>query len=83
MPADKDNTLEGRLDELAGKAKKIAEEASAQLGSLKDSEEFESMKKMASDLGEEAAAVVRRYPLQSVLGAAVAGFLLGSLRRGK
>ena len=65
--------MTSKLDELAEKAKKLAE----------GSEELAQMKKMASDMGEEAAAFVRKYPLQSVLGAAVAGFLLGSLGRRK
>lgn len=66
--------MTSKLEDLAEKAKQIAEDAG-------DSEELARMKQVAAQLGEEAAAVVRKYPLQSVLGAAVAGFLLGSLRR--
>lgn len=57
-----------KLDDLAEQAKKLAE----------DSIDVEEAKKLAAQLGEEAAVFVRKYPLQSVLGAAVAGFLLGS-----
>jgi len=66
--------MTSKLEELAETAKRIAEEAG-------DSEELARLKKVAADLGEEAATIVRKYPLQSVLGAAVAGFLLGSMRR--
>lgn len=73
-----------KLDDLAEKAKKIAEESGVKLEALKDSEEFAQMKKVAADLGEEAAVFVRKYPLQSVLGAAVAGLVVGlSLGRKK
>lgn len=66
-----------KLDELAEKAKKIAEESGERFEALKDSEELAQMKKAAADLGEEAAVFVRKYPLQSVFGAALAGLVLG------
>ncbi len=72
-----------KLDELAEKAKKIAQDAGERIDELKDSEEVDRLKETASELGEEAAAIVRKYPLQAVLGAAVAGFILGSLGRRK
>ena len=72
-----------KIEDLAEEAKKIAEDAGARLEALKDSEEVEKLKAVAKELGSEAAAVVRKYPLQSVLGAAVAGFLLGTMGRRK
>jgi len=76
--------MTSKFDDLAERAKKLAEESGEQLSSLKDSEEFEQVKKLAGELGEEAASFVRKYPLPSVLGAAVTGFLLGiSLGRKK
>jgi len=64
-----------KIEELAERAKKIAAES----GVLKDSEEWEQLKKMAGDLGEDAAVFVRKYPIQSVLGGAAVGFLLGTI----
>lgn len=70
------------LDEFAERAKKIAAESGEavkeKLGALGSVEDWEQLKQVAGDLGEDAAAFVRKYPLQSVLGAAVVGFLLGS-----
>jgi ElaB/YqjD/DUF883 family membrane-anchored ribosome-binding protein len=73
--------MPSKLEELAARARKIAEESGEnvreQLGSLKDGEGREELLKAASALGEDAAVFVRKYPLQSVLGAAAVGFLLG------
>jgi len=66
------------LDELAEKAKKVAAEGGERLKDFKDSEDWEQIREVAGSLGEEAAIFVRKYPLQSVLGAAAVGFLLGA-----
>ena len=72
--------MQTKLDELAEKAKKLAAESGVQdaLSSLPNEEDWEQLRKMAGNLGEDAAGFVRKYPLQSVLGAAAIGFLLGS-----
>lgn len=71
-----------KLDELAEKARKLAAEGGERLkqglGSLPDSEEWEQLRTLAGTLGEDAAVFVRKYPLQSVLGAAALGFVLGT-----
>jgi hypothetical protein len=72
--------MDPKLDELAGKAREKLNDA---LGSLPDSEEFEQLKALAGNLGEEAAVFVRRYPLQSVFGALALGFVLGSSLSGR
>ena len=66
------------LEELAEKAKKFATEGGESLKEFQSSEDWEQLSKTAKNLGEDAAAFVRKYPLQSVLGAAALGFLLGS-----
>jgi ElaB/YqjD/DUF883 family membrane-anchored ribosome-binding protein len=66
------------FDEIAEKAKKVAAESSERLNELKDLEDWDQLREVAGSLGEEAAIFVRKYPLQSVLGAAAVGFLLGA-----
>ncbi len=61
--------MEKKFEDLAAKAKKLAE----------DSEELKVVREMAEDLAENASDFVRKYPIQSVLGAAAVGFLLASL----
>jgi ElaB/YqjD/DUF883 family membrane-anchored ribosome-binding protein len=65
--------MKEKMDELAEKARKLASDVK-----LADSEDWAQLKEVASQLGEEAAVFVRKYPLQSVLGAAALGFVLGS-----
>ena len=76
----KDN-IQSKFEELAERAKKAAAESSdslkEKLSALEDSEEWEQLKKMAATMGDDAAVFVRKYPLQSVAGAAALGFLLG------
>jgi ElaB/YqjD/DUF883 family membrane-anchored ribosome-binding protein len=71
-----------KLDEFAEKARKLAAEhgegVKDALGALPDSADWEELRKMAGNLGEDAAVFVRKYPLQSVLGAAALGFVLGA-----
>lgn len=73
--------MNSKLDELAEKARKIATESSEamkeKLGEFQ-SEDWDQLKQVAGSLGEEAAVFVRKYPVQSVLGAAAIGFLLGA-----
>lgn len=73
--------MHSKVDELAERARKIAAESGAnvrdKLGALQDPEEWEELRKTAEALGGEAAAFVRKYPLQSLLGAAALGFLAG------
>ena len=44
---------------------------------LKEAPTADEMKKAASDLGQEAAKLVQKYPVQTLLGAVAIGFLLG------
>ena len=71
-----------KMDDLAERAKKIAADAGAsmkeKLSEFKSKEDWDELRKVAAGLGEDAAGFVRKYPLQSVLGAAVLGFLLGT-----
>lgn len=73
--------MDSNWDDLASKARKAAAEGGETvkeaLSSLSDSEEWEQLRAMAGNLGEDAATFVRKYPLQSVAGAAALGFLLG------
>lgn len=64
-------------EKLAEKAAKLVSETGESLKTAEAVPDMEELKKLAGDLGEEAASFVRRYPLPSVLGAAAAGFLLG------
>jgi ElaB/YqjD/DUF883 family membrane-anchored ribosome-binding protein len=79
--------MKTKLEELAEQVKKLAEESKGNMGetvtALKDSPEWNEARAVASDLAEDAADFVRRYPLQSVLGAAALGFLLGSMVKRK
>lgn len=71
------------FDEIKSKAKRMAEDATSgvkeKLEELQSSEEWEEIRKTATDMAKDAAELVKKYPLQSVLGAAAAGFLLSSL----
>ncbi len=73
--------MSSKLEDLAAKALKMATESGETvkdtLGEFQDSKEWEQVRQVAGDLGEEAAVFVRKYPLQSVVGAAAVGFLLG------
>jgi len=64
------------------RAKRMAAESSEdlkeKLSSLASAEDLEKLKESAGEMAEEAAAFVRKYPVQSVLGALAAGFLLGA-----
>ena len=75
--------MSNEFDDFTAKAKRAATDSAAglkeKLSSLKDLEEIEGLKEAASELADEAAAFVRRYPVQSVLGAVAAGFVLGAL----
>lgn len=75
--------IEDDLEKLRARAQKMAEDAASnakeKIDSLQDSEEWQEVRKMALGLAKESAEIVRKYPLQSVLGAAAAGFLLSSL----
>lgn len=74
--------MQTKFEDLADKAMKFATESGEtikdKLGSLDGSIEWDQVKEIAGDLGEDAAAFVRKYPMQSVLGAAAIGFLLGA-----
>lgn len=75
--------MNSKLEELAVKALKMATESGdtvkETLSEFQDSKEWEQIRQVAGDLGEEAAVFVRKYPLQSVMGAAAVGFLLGAI----
>jgi ElaB/YqjD/DUF883 family membrane-anchored ribosome-binding protein len=74
--------MTSKLEELAEKARKIAaetgESVKEKLSELPDSEDWEQLRQAAAGLGEDTAVFVRKYPIQSVLGAAAVGFLLGT-----
>jgi ElaB/YqjD/DUF883 family membrane-anchored ribosome-binding protein len=71
------------FDELKARAKKMAEEATEtvkdKLGDIQDSPEWEEIRTIAKGFAKEAAEVVRKYPLQSVAGAAAIAFVLSTL----
>jgi ElaB/YqjD/DUF883 family membrane-anchored ribosome-binding protein len=69
------------FDDLADKAKRIAAEAGLadKFSSLKDLENLDGLKEAAGEMAEGAAVFVRKYPVQSVLGALAAGVVLGAL----
>ncbi|HEY8278699.1 MAG TPA: hypothetical protein VIH99_03700 [Bdellovibrionota bacterium] len=75
-------SVQSKLEELAERAKKAASESGEnlkeRLNALENSEEWEQLKKVASEMGDDAAVFVRKYPLQSVAGAAALGFVLGA-----
>lgn len=79
--------MSSKLDEFAEKARRLAAESGEsmkqKLGELPDSEEWDKLRWLAAELGEDAAFFVRKYPLQSVLGAAAVGFLLGATLTGR
>jgi ElaB/YqjD/DUF883 family membrane-anchored ribosome-binding protein len=65
------------------KADGLGETIKETFDSLKDSEQWEEVSEAAKKMSAEAAELVRKYPIQSVLGAAAAGFLLGALMNRK
>jgi ElaB/YqjD/DUF883 family membrane-anchored ribosome-binding protein len=46
---------------------------------IEDNEDVAAMKESAKEIADTATELIRKYPLQSVIGAAVIGFALGSL----
>ena len=77
-------------EELAARARKFAESSGESIkeaiSSIQDSEQWEEISAAAKKISAEAAEVVRKYPLQSVAGAALLGLLVGALfgrRRGE
>jgi ElaB/YqjD/DUF883 family membrane-anchored ribosome-binding protein len=83
MVSHEEFLMSNEFDDFTAKAKRAATDSAAglkeKLSSLKDLEEIEGLKEAAGELADEAAAFVRKYPVQSVLGAVAAGFLLGAL----
>ncbi len=63
---------------MPSKLEEFGESVKEQLSALQDPEGREQLLNAASALGEDAAAFVRKYPIQSVLGAVAIGFLLGA-----
>jgi ElaB/YqjD/DUF883 family membrane-anchored ribosome-binding protein len=61
----------------------IAEEIKKTFEQYGNSGEIGDLKKIASDAADETAQFVKKYPIQSVLGAAVIGFLLASYLKKK
>jgi ElaB/YqjD/DUF883 family membrane-anchored ribosome-binding protein len=56
-------------------AGRIAQEAKSRMP--EDLPDGEQVKKLAGELADEAAAIVRKYPLQSCIAALAAGFVFG------
>lgn len=50
----------------------------SEAGAFAESVDAEKLRRAATDLADEAAELVRKYPLQSCLGALAAGLLLGA-----
>jgi len=71
--------FEDLANEAKGAAGKATEQLKEKFSALGDLEQIEGLKEAAGELADEAAAFVRKYPVQSVLGAVAAGFLLGAL----
>lgn len=75
--------MDDDFEKVKERAKRFAEEAGEtvkeKLGNLQDSPEWEEIRQTATGLAKEAGEFVRKYPLQSVLGAAAVGLVLGTL----
>ena len=48
------------------------------IDSITEHPDMEQAKKLAGDLADQSAEFIRKYPLQSVCGAAAIGFMLGA-----
>ena len=75
------------IKDAAQKAKELTEELKEHtkvfLQDFDAQEQMENMKESMAELADATAKFVRKYPLQSILGAAAAGFLLSSLIKRK
>jgi ElaB/YqjD/DUF883 family membrane-anchored ribosome-binding protein len=75
--------MDDDFEKVKERAKRFAEEAGEtvkeKLGSFQDSAEWEDIRRTATSLAKEAGELMRKYPVQSVLGAAAVGFVLGTL----
>lgn len=59
-------------------AKDTMADLSEKIAQIKNSEDLKVLKEVASDLAEDTAEFVKKYPLHSVLGALAVGFVLGT-----
>ena len=75
--------MEDDFEKVKERAKRFAEEAGEtvkdKLNSFQDSAEWEEIRKTATSLAKDAGELVRKYPVQSLLGAAAVGFVFGAL----
>lgn len=75
--------MSDKVDDFAEGVKRFAEASGENLKetfeALKDSKEWDEVSEIAKKISAEAAGFVKKYPVQSLLGAAAAGFLLGAL----
>jgi ElaB/YqjD/DUF883 family membrane-anchored ribosome-binding protein len=73
------------IKEAADKAKEFSEELKEKarifLQDFDAEEQMENMKDSVADLADTTAKFVRKYPIQSVLGAAAIGFVVSGLLR--
>lgn len=60
-------------------ASEFAENLKEKIGESLNHEDVQAMKETAQEVADSATDFIRKYPLQSVLGAAVVGFALASL----
>lgn len=58
---------------------KLSESLKEAFEKLEQQEDVQAMKESAKEVADTATELIRKYPLQSVIGAAIIGFALGSL----
>ncbi len=58
---------------------KLSESLNEALNKIENSEDVQAMKDSAKEVADVATDFIRKYPLQSVVGAAVVGFILANL----
>lgn len=60
-----------------------AEQIKKSFENFKSEEELQALQKTAKEVADVAADFIRKYPIQTVIGAAAVGFIIGSLLKKK
>lgn len=60
-------------------SEKLTESLKEAFGKLEHQEDVQALKQSAKEVADTATEFIRKYPLQSVIGAAIIGFAVGSL----
>jgi len=66
-------------DDIKKKISEAGEKLKSEFGSFAEGVDFEELKKAGENIADEAASLVKKYPMQSAVAAFVAGTLVGSL----